>query len=238
VLGSMNFLRNKAIPTEKIAAMVNLDMVGRMKDNKLNIFGTGTSSKFASLADEIAAIDTVTIIKVEEAYTPSDNSSFNVQKIPSLFLFTGVHLDYHTPTDEEDKINYPGLEKVSRVLTTFVQKLASNPEKPDFKAIGSPTEGSLTPAPSSGHTSVSFGAVPDFEPNPNGFKLQGVTPGSPAEKAGIKGGDVLISMGDKRIKSIVDLSQALKSFKPGDKVPVKYLREGTEKTVEVTMVKK
>ncbi len=238
VLGSMNFLKSNAIPASKISAMVNLDMVGRMKDNKVFVFGVGTSSKFTNIVDETAKTDTVTVVKVEEGYSPSDHSSFYTQKIPVLFLFTGVHLDYHTPADEADKLNYSGMEKVSRYVESIMKILGNQPEKPDFKQNESPSEGSTTSPSGTGYGSVWFGIVPNFEPDPNGFKIQGTSPGSPAEKAGLLNGDILVTMGGNKIKNIKDLSTAIKSYKPGDKVPVTYLRDGKEKKVEVTMVKK
>lgn len=238
LLGSQNFLKMCPVPKGNIVAMLNMDMVGRLKDNKINVFGVGTSDAFASIVDAAALKDSVNLIKVAEGYSPSDHSNFYYEKIPVLFLFTGVHLDYHTPMDDAEHINFVGIEKVSNVMEFLIRSISDMPARPDYKAVEGDTRGADNPTYDKAPASAWFGVVPNFEPNPEGFAIQGTSPGSPAEKSGFKSGDIIKTINNAPIKNIKDLSVAIKAQKPGDVIKVVFLRDGKEKTADVTLVKK
>jgi len=148
-------------------------------------------------------------------------------------VFTGANADYHQPTDTADKIDGAGLVKVAAVTRELVAYLAERDRPLTSKLQGAATPGA---APSAGERRVSLGTIPDYAfPGP-GVRITGTTPGSPAEKAGLQQGDVVVSLGDKTIGSMRDFSEALKALAPGEKVTVTYQREGQTRTVEATLV--
>ncbi len=236
VLGSSYFVKNPVVPSEKIALMVNLDMVGRLKDNKITVFGVNSAALLDKLIDSLGIADTVTVIKNAEGYGPSDHASFYNQKIPVLFMFTGVHLDYHTPSDDWDKINFEGMAKVCDFTEGAVRAVDSYKVKPEFAGVITPPTDQ--PEKRSDKPKVWFGAIPDFAENPKGFVINGCSPGSPAEKAGLKAGDIITQIGENTIKNLGDFSRALKEHSPGDKVKVSFIRDGKVEVKEVELAKK
>ncbi|MGQ9819679.1 MAG: M28 family peptidase [Candidatus Kapaibacteriales bacterium] len=237
LLGSSYFVKNPPVDIQKIVFMVNFDMVGRLRGNKLNIFGTGSSTTFDKVVDSIATIDTLELTKGTEGYGPSDHSSFYGAKIPVLFLFTGAHSDYHLPTDDIDKINCDGIIKVAEYSYKILQRYGNSTEKPDYRIVkldkkdssnfGSPRYGK-----------VWFGIIPNFEDNPQGLRISGVSPGSPAEKAGLQADDIIIQMGGKKVKNLYDLTYILQEFKPNEIVEVIALRNDKEIRFRVKLVSK
>lgn len=238
VLGSSYFVNNPLIPIDKIVAMLNLDMIGRLKDDKIYMFGTGSSSKFSGLVDSLSIVDTVIVSKASEAYAPSDHAPFYAAKVPVLFAFTGVHTDYHTPTDDVEKINFEGIVHVAKYCESILRTIGNADAKPDYIYTGSSSNEKPPEGYGKGYGSVWFGIVPTFEDNPDGFKIMGTSAGSPAEKAGLKNGDVITKFGEKSIKNLHDLTNCLKEHKAGDVVTVLYLREGKEKSADVKLVAK
>ena len=235
-LGSSFYTKNPLLPLENTVFMLNFDMVGRLKDNKINIFGTGSSSRFSSTVDSIAAIDSVIAVKTNEAFSPSDNSSFYAKGIPAMMLFTGVHTDYHKPSDDVDKINFNGMVEVADFSEHILRAIGNNSRKPDLiKEIHS---NSSEPIPAEQRRDVWFGIVPNFEGNPKGCAINGASSGSPAQKAGLKANDIITKFDTKTIKNIQDLTYAIREHKPGDVVKVQFIREGKEMEVEVKLMKK
>ena len=232
-LGSGYYCKNPLIPLEKTILMLNLDMVGRMKDNKLQVTGTGTSSHWDSLVDSLAEVYGLTVSKSADGYGPSDHASFYAKDIPVLNLFTGLHDDYHRPTDTWDKLNFEGLVTITDFATDIVKSVAHFNERPDFIKVKTSARSGQNMA-----FRVSMGIVPDYADHPKGMRISGVREGGPGAEAGIQDGDILIKFGDTEIKNIYDYTYALGLYKHGDKVKIVVLRgenEDQEVTLEVTL---
>jgi len=234
LLGSSYFIKNSPVPTDKIVLMMNFDMVGRMKERKLNVFGTGSSTTFDKVVDSLATIDTLSLTKGSEGYGPSDHASFYAAKIPVLFLFTGAHSDYHMPTDDFEKIDCDGIVTVVNFAKKILERYGNTIEKPDYIIVPSEKKETQNAAP--GYAKVWFGIIPNFEDNPKGLKITGVSPGSPAEKAGLKSDDIIIKFGEKSVKNLQDLTYILREFKPNDEVEVIVIRDGKELVFKVKLV--
>lgn len=227
LLGSAYYTEHPLVPLEKTIFMLNLDMVGRMEENKLNVHGTGTSTRWDSLVDTLQTVHSLETSSSSDGWGPSDQTSFYAKDIPVLFLFTGLHDDYHRPSDTWDKLNYPGLAKVVEFSESIIRSVASNPEKPDFVKTSSPG------ARRSMAFRVYVGTIPDYSDNPKGLRLSGVRIGGPADKAGMQGGDIMIKFGEVDIKTIYDYTYALGKYKPGDIVDVVVLRGDNDEKVNL-----
>jgi hypothetical protein len=238
ILGSNAFVNEKIIDPKQIAMMINLDMVGRMKDNIINLIGTGSSSIFSGAFNELDLGDTLSINPSESPLGASDQTAFYLKDIPSIFFFTGVHLDYHKPTDDWDKLNYPGIGRITDFLVKTVNKFGNLDERPPFQKVQEsmpPKEGGSSNRSGS---KVWFGIVPNFDPEPKGMKISGSSPGSPADKAGLIADDIITQISDKDVKSLQDFTYVLRSCNPGDELTVKFLRQGKEMTTKVKLVSK
>jgi len=234
LLGSAYYAEHPLVPLEKTIFMLNIDMVGRMEENKLNVHGTGTSTRWDSLVDSLQTEHNLATSSSSDGWGPSDQTSFYAKDIPVLFLFTGLHDDYHRPSDTWDKLNYPGLAKVVEFSESILRSVASTPEKPDFIKTSSPG------ARRSMAFRVYVGTIPDYSDNPKGLRLSGVRTDGPADKAGIQGGDIMVKFGDIDIKTIYDYTYALGKYRPGETVDVVVLRgDNDEKvTLHVTLEKR
>lgn len=235
LLGSKHWVSTPTVPLDKIAAMINLDMIGRLKDGKLNVQGLGTSSLWPAVIDSAKKGLPLTVTTTADGFGPSDHSSFTGKGIPVLFFFTGLHGDYHRPSDTWEKINADGEVTVLTMVERALRIIGDAPTRPDF------AKGADKPAAtqsSSMALKVTFGVVPDYSDDPQGLHITGVKPGSPAEKGGLEGDDIITAMGATTIKNIYDLMTALGTFKPGDVTIVKVLREGKPRELTVTFVGK
>jgi aminopeptidase YwaD len=229
LLGSAYTVNNFPLPIDSDIAMINMDMIGRLNDkNDLIVGGTGTSSNWKSLLDEKNDYD-LNLTFNDEGFGPSDHSSFYGKKIPVLFFFTGTHSDYHKPTDDTEKINSKGEEKVVDYVYDVATAIVDSDTRPDYISVERKDKGQMT------GTKVYVGTVPDFAGDVDGYKLSGVTDGSPAAKAGLKGGDIIIQFGDKKISNIYDFTYALGDYVPGDKVNVIVKRGDENLTFEVEL---
>ena len=229
LIGSARYVREPLFPLDKTVAMLNLDMVGRLDGNKLIAYGTGTASEFDPLVDKLSKEHGFEVSKKPEGFGPSDHSSFYSKKIPVLHYFTGTNSDYHRPSDDFDKLNIPGMRRVAQVTAATALALANAPEPPKYLE----TQGGQFAG--GGGDRPYFGSVPDFSQDKPGYALMGVTKGGPAEKAGIKGGDIIVKFGDSKIGNLSDFDSALRKFKAGDKVPVLVERGATEVKLEVVL---
>jgi acetylornithine deacetylase/succinyl-diaminopimelate desuccinylase-like protein len=228
LLGSEHYTANPSVPLADTVAMVNLDMVGRMQDDKLIIQGMDTATVFGPLVDRLGAAGRLTIRKQPGGSGPSDHASFYAKKIPVLHLFTGTHPDYHRPTDTAEKINYEGMERLATMVTELVTELARVPERPAYLQGGSKkTRG--------GDGRPFFGSIPDFKSEAKGFAISGVAKNSPAEKGGLRAGDLIVQLGESMITGLDDFDSAIRSHKPGDTVPVVVVRAGVEVRLEVVL---
>jgi hypothetical protein len=227
LLGSAHYVEHPAFPHAKTVAMLNLDMVGRLNDDKLIIQGVDTAKEFGALIDRLNGEAGFKITRQKGGHGPSDHTSFYTKGIPVMHFFTGTHKDYHRPSDDFDKINVPGMRRVATLVAEAAMSLATG-EKPTYVKIEPAKQGG-------GGDRPYLGTIPDFSGEGTGYKLMGVGKDSPAEKAGMKAGDAIIQLDKYKIGSLEDIDGALRKFKAGDKVKVTVLRAGKEVVLEVTL---
>ncbi len=228
IVGSGYYVRNPILPLDSAIAMFNLDMVGRLKDSTLIVHGVGSSSRWRPLLDSLAPLFGLSISATESGFGPSDHTSFHARGLPVLFFFTGLHSDYHRPSDTWDKLNYEGMARITDFVEALVHAVAAAPERPDARQ---------TQAAASIHGDmrlrVRLGIIPDYGDHPDGLRINGVSQGSPAQRAGLQADDILTAVGSYRIRNIYDLMQALQSFAPGDTTTVEILRNGVRQRLNV-----
>jgi hypothetical protein len=230
LLGSAHYVKEPLIPIEKTIAMFNMDMVGRLTDDKLTVFGTGTAPHWDEVIDRETAERKLQVAKKPEGLGPSDHSSFYAKQIPVLHFFTGTHNDYHRPGDDWEKINFEGMGRIVDLLEELVVTTAQTEEPPQYVAV----QGKASLEPRTGARPY-FGSIPDFGTEVSGYAIQGVSPDSPADKAGIKGGDVLVRLGEHKVTGLDDFDLALRTFSAGEAVELVVLRDGEEVTLTVTL---
>ncbi|MCO6496517.1 MAG: M20/M25/M40 family metallo-hydrolase [Chitinophagaceae bacterium] len=225
LLGSKYFTEHPTIPLSTVNYMINNDMVGRLNDETkgITVGGYGTSPQWASLPEKTK---TLNIRFDSSGVGPSDHTSFYLKDIPVLFFFTGTHTDYHKPTDDADKINYIGEMHIIQYILDIIKR-TDKVGKLQFTKTKEPAA-SDTP-----RFTVSLGVIPDYASGGLGLKIDGVTSDRPAEKAGLKAGDVITALGDFKIHDINDYMKALSHFKKGDSTTVTYTRGEETKTVEI-----
>jgi hypothetical protein len=214
---------------DKIDVMLNLDMVGRLNAEKnLIIYGTGTSTNWKDILNEFNKNYSFKLTFNDEGFGPSDQSSFYAKRIPVLFFFTGTHPDYHRPTDTADKINSTGEESVTKYVYQIAESVDENSEKPNYIDVPRKGSGRMT-------FRVYVGTIPDYASQVDGLKITGVSEGGPAQKAGLKGGDIIVEFGGKKISNIYDYTYALGDFSPGDVIDVVVMRNGEKKIFKVEL---
>lgn len=226
LLGSKKWCENPSYPLEKINYMINMDMIGRLNDstNKLIIYGVGTSPVWVPMIDTLKS--SLSIKKDSAGIGPSDQTSFYLKNIPVLHFFTGQHSDYHKPTDDAEKINYKGEVKVLEYIIRVVNNTESM-EKLAFLKTKNPDKGK-------GGFKVTMGIMPDYTFEGKGLKVDGVSDGKPAAKAGVQKGDLIIQLGEYPINNVQDYMKALGNFKKGQTTVVRVMREGKEVSLDVT----
>lgn len=230
--GSRYYVRNEQrYPAAKAVAMINLDTVGRLGKGKLIILGSGTAKEWSTLFQETAKHLKLGIAESNQELDASDQKSFHEAGVPAVQFFTGPHADYHRPADTADKIDGKGLAKVAMFSRAVAFTLANMPGTLTRTIIASP--GSAA-APRTDRK-VTLGIVPDFTYNGQGVRLGGVAPDGPVERAGLRTGDVVIQAGSSPIAVLQDLSDALKMKQPGDRLPLRFLRNGKEMKAEVEL---
>jgi hypothetical protein len=229
ILGSTYYVNNPSVPIENIAAMLNMDMIGRLnEENELTIIGAGTSSQWKKLIND-KNIYGFKLALSDGGSGGSDHQSFSNKNIPVMFFFTGTHTDYHKPSDDWDKINFNGQENVTNYVFDIAYEIDQFEKRPDYVKVEEPTNRG---APRS---RVTVGTVPEFGYSGSGYKLSGVTEGGPGAKAGMKAGDIIIKFGQKSVNNIYDFMYAMGDYKSGDKVDVVVLRDGKEVTLYVEL---
>ena len=239
LLGSAYYVNHPLAPLNDTVAMINMDMIGRIRDRKVYVGGIGTGSSFKAIVSAAAAKSGLTDDESEVGgYGASDHTSFTAKRIPTLFFFSGLHGDYHKPSDTWDKINTNGATDVLREVSAIAAAIADAQNRPTFLRVqSSPHSGDLPSTQTSGYGPY-FGSVPDFGSPSNGVRFSDVRDGSPAAKAGLKAGDTLVQFGEKPIQNLYDFTYALREHKPGDLVPVKVIRDGKALRVNVTLTKR
>lgn len=233
LLGSAYWVQNPTVPLPSVKFMLNFDMVGRLDETKPTLLMGGLGAPRTALERaKTFAPEGVTIGgDLGMAVGGSDHMSFAAAKIPTFFFFTGVHTDYHRPSDLPEKLNLKGMLKLADMAQKVIVDLADAPELPAFD----PETAKLPTLRDQGPVRVSFGTVPDFTENPKGFRINGTSPGSAAEALGLQAGDILLTFGGKPVKNIYEFQGALSAHKPGDKVKVQWLRGETPMEGEATL---
>jgi len=228
--GSKFFTEHPTIDFTKVNYMINMDMVGRLNDSSqtVTIGGYGTSPQWGTLIDPNNKKNPF-VIRIDSSGTgPSDHTSFYRKDIPVLFFFTGLHSDYHKPSDDADKINYIGETKIINYISSIVLSPTTTSQKLAFTKT---RETQSTSSLRSG--SVTMGVMPDYTYSGAGLRCDGVSDGRPAQKAGLKAGDIIIKVGDYTISSMDSYMQMLGKFQKGDKAKVKFKRGNEEMETEV-----
>ena len=238
LLGSAWYVAHPELPLSKAVAMINMDMIGRIRGGKVYVGGTATGSGLRALVEGVVPKYP---LKIDFSEGPesssSDHTSFIAGQVPSLFFFSGLHSDYHKPTDTADKIDAPDAAELLAMVSEVADDLRDESGRPQFvKAAPNPHgQGGVGPVSASGGGyGPWFGSVPDFGEGVKGVKFADITAGSPAAKAGFKAGDVMVEFDGKKIDNLYDFTYALRAKRPGDQVLVKVLRNG--QTIAATVL--
>lgn len=230
LIGSKNFLEwmkhaddqriNLPADIKGIVAMVNLDMVGRMRDHAMSVSGTGTSSEFKAIAESVAELTKLNISCTPDGYGPSDHASFVAADIPVLFLTTGGHMEYHTPDDVPSTLNYDGMQQTLEFSQELITRLANLPTTPDYISV--PSSNTMKHA----KFKVTLGLMPDVMGASRipGLRADIVVAGKPAHEAGIRSGDIIQEIDGKPVKNMDEYMQRLSELEPDTTIPVKVLR--------------
>jgi hypothetical protein len=234
LLGSQYFVDNSPVPLDSIVTMFNFDMVGRLRDNKLLVYGTGTATELPALVDS-ANLKIVPALSIQgggDGFGSSDHASFYAKNIPVLHFFTDNHDDYHAATDDVEKINAAGEARVVDLAFDMIKAVDARPTRLSFVRSARPSR----MAASSTGSQVYLGSVPDMSAGTvPGLKLTGVRAESPAEKGGLKAGDIIIEFGGAKVTDLQSYSDALYAHKPGDQVKVVFLRDGKQMETTITL---
>jgi acetylornithine deacetylase/succinyl-diaminopimelate desuccinylase-like protein len=225
--GSKNFVNRPTLDLKKVNYMLNMDMVGRLNEEKvLAVNGAGTSPLWKDALERVSKQAGIKVKTSDSGVGPSDHTSFYLQELPVLHFFTGQHTDYHKPSDDSELVNYEGLYEVSQFISHLIETLDD-----DGKLAFTKTKDEQQQAAS---FKVTLGVMPDYVFDGEGMRIDAVLDDRPAKKAGLEKGDVVIQIGDMPVKSIYDYMDGLSKFKKGDKTKVKVKRkeEIIEKEVE------
>jgi aminopeptidase-like protein len=228
LLGSGYWTRNPTQPLESINYMLNMDMVGRLKRDStvLIVNGAGTSDAW-KITFQYIKTDSMRIHTTESGVGPSDHTSFYLKNIPVLHFFSGTHRDYHKPSDDERLINYEGIVKIMDFMMQLMTRLDDKGKINFVKTKDETNEN----AP---RFKVTLGVIPDYSFEGKGMRIDGVSEGKPAAKAGLQAGDIVLGIGDMQVDDMMTYMKALGAFEKGQKTKVKYLRAGKEAEAEVT----
>jgi len=241
LLGSRHYVEHPLFPLDSTVMMINFDMVGRLNDeNELTMIGTGStpgSEELVKTLGEWAGLKIKVVKGMTDGFGGSDHQPFHAKEIPILFAFTGLHADYHRPSDDSDKINYAGMARIAGYMESILLDVLQRPDRPVFVKAPAPKPAEPTTAQSaSANMSVSLGVMPDYaDETKSGMKISDVRAGGPAAKGGLKGGDTIVGIDGKPIGTIYDYMESLARYKPGDKVEVVVERDGQEVKLDVEL---
>jgi Zn-dependent M28 family amino/carboxypeptidase len=247
LIGSNYYVNHPVVPLANTVAMINMDMIGRLKDQKLSIGGVGTAQEWKDeikrTQDSLTAPQTIpasagnhssgssaspfALTLNEDGYGPSDHSSFYSKQIPVLFFWTGTHNDYHKPSDTAEKINYPGEARIISFVANIIRDIDKNDKRPMYTVAKSESQGRST------GFRVYLGTIPNYADSNDGLLLDGVRDDSPAAKAGIKAGDKIVKMAGRDVKNVYDYTYALGEMKAGEEYEVELMRGGQRITLKI-----
>jgi C-terminal processing protease CtpA/Prc len=213
--------------------MLNMDMIGRLKDNSLAVIGTQTAKEWEAIVTKANVETKLKLSMSGDGYGPSDQTSFYLKKIPVLHFFTGAHEDYHKPSDTWDKINSEGEAKIAKLVMNVALALATVDKRMAVIEIAAPSAS----GDSRGY-GASLGTIPDMTGSVAGVKISGVKAGGPAEAAGLIAGDIILSLDGKKLASLQDMTYVLRELKPGQEIEIVYLRDGKEKKTTAKLGKR
>ncbi len=232
--GSSWFVDHSPVPLDRVVAMINLDMVGDLRNNELVALGVESAREWKGVLDSIAEQTHLKVAERGDGYGPSDQTSFYAKRIPVLHFFTGAHERYHTPDDKWNTLNYAGAARVVEYTADVVTTLLRGDTTPAYArvAVAPAFEGD-----SRGYGAY-LGTIPDYramDASTGGVLLADVRPGSPADLAGVRGGDRIVEMAGTRIENLYDMTYALQDHKPGETIDVVVIRNGEQKRLRATL---
>ena len=253
LIGSSHYVQNPARPLEQTIMMLNMDMIGRLRGNALSVGGVGTAAELRALVEGVNVVHLPPVITTgkdgrkeetpapwvrrfelrlsEDGFGPSDHSSFYARRVPVLFFFTGVHEDYHKPTDTADRVNYHGEAQILGLVRDIVMNLQSRDARPTYAAAKSEASTRTT-------FRVSLGVMPSYGESTDGLRLDSVREGSPAAAAGVKAGDRVVKLAGRDIRNVYDYTQALSEMKAGQEYEIELIRDGQRLKLKVTPVER
>jgi aminopeptidase YwaD len=238
LLGSSYYANHPELPLANAVAMINLDMIGRVREGKVYVGGVATGSNLRATLDPILAHYPLHVDYSDTTgYGSSDHTSFTTKQVPVLFFFSGLHGDYHKPSDTWDKIDAPDAARLLDMIAEVGTMLREEAERPRFVRVKEPENahaGGVGGSSRSGY-GPDFGSIPDFAEIPNGVRFADIREGSPAAQAGLKAGDILVEFDGKPIGNLYDFTYALRSKNPGDRVTAKVLRGNETVTASVLL---
>jgi hypothetical protein len=237
LMGSAHYVKEPIYPLASTLAMVNLDMVGRLRNGRLIVYGAGSAKEFPALLDSLNWYAGFDLKAQGDGYGPSDHSSFYAAKRPVLHIFTDLHEDYHRTTDDWQKVNYDGLKRVADFTLGLVTALANRSKPLTFLDMPAHLSNQTATPQVTGPPGYGayLGTVPDMTGSPGGVRLVGVRAGSPAEKAGLRGDDIITRIGTTDTPDLQAMTDALRSHKPGETVEILVRRGATVTTLRATL---
>jgi acetylornithine deacetylase/succinyl-diaminopimelate desuccinylase-like protein len=231
LLGSQYFIEHSPVAVDSIDAMLNFDMVGRLRDDKVIVYGVKTADELPAIVARANAATKFAVTAQGDGYGPSDHSSFYAKGIPVLHFFTDLHDDYHRVGDRASKINAGGEARVVAFAEQVARAIADRPARLTYVRLPAPA-----PIANRDGSNVYLGTIPDMSQSETpGLRITGVRPGSPADQGGLKAGDVIVEFDGKPVKDLYEYSEALYARKPGDEVKVVVLRVGQRVTLTVKL---
>jgi hypothetical protein len=228
LIGSSHYVQHPVYPNDSTIAMINFDMVGRLRDEKLLALGAETAGEFPALLDSLNTSFKFDLRASGDGWGRSDHASFYGAKIPVIHFFTDTHEQYHRVTDDPERINGAGIARVASYAADLTMALAARPQRLTYVALAKPQ-------PVAAGSGASLGTIPDMSSNPGGVRLTGVREGSPAATAGIQAGDIITRIGEHEVTDLQAMSNALAAYKPGDVVDVVVRRGDGTLTFTVTL---
>ena len=226
LVGSKQYVRAPRFPLESTVAMINMDMVGRLHDNELTVYGTGSAPMMNQILEQVNERQQFNLFKVATGYGPSDHQSFYEAGIPVIFFFTGLHNDYHRPTDDFHKINFGGLTRITDTVSDVTLQLATRKDRPRYTK----TEGLAKIR----RQLTAYLGVKLVDRNGR-VVLAGMTDGGPAERGGLRIGDTIVKLADQRISKPSDVLEQVREHSPRDKVKLRVIRQGNRVDLTVEL---
>ena len=226
LVGSKHYAKYPRFPLEKTVAMINLDMVGRLRDNELTLYGTGSGIGMNAMVDRLNLRHGFDIYRFDSGYGPSDHQSFYERGVPVLFFFTGLHNDYHRPTDDFDKIDFGGMVRITDMVSEAASELATVEKVPTYAKTGHRIQirRQLT-----AYLGVSLAS------QSNRVLISAVTPGAPAQRGGLREGDRIEKLGKRYVHTASEVLETLRQHSPGDTITVQFWRQGRRMTLPIKL---